>query len=439
MTHPAQAEHFAIAGAGALGLTLALRLRQKGYKVTLIETAPSIGGQLATWQLGDIVWDRHYHVIAPGDSRLRALLEELGIAHTLQMRPTRTGFFGGGRLYSLSSALEFLRFPLISLPQKFRLGLTILRAASLRNLAPYETQTSLQWLMRWSGPAVVDKLWSPLLQSKFGVEYQQLSAAFIIRTIQRMFGARQGGGQEQFGYVQGGYETILRAWQHKLEALGVDIRLATPVQAIHQQGDAFVISTPQGDIHADKVIATLAPPLLATLCPQLSAEEKRRFQLPYLGIVCASLLTEKPLSDYYITNILDRWVPFTGIIEMSALVDKSEFGGHSLIYLPRYLPSDAPELAAPADDDTLRTACLDMLEKMYPHFNRAQLRAFQVSRLRYVLPLPTAQLQRQPLPAATSVPGLYSLSTAQITEGVLTVDKMMTLAEVALTQILATA
>ena len=34
----------------------------------------------------------------------------------------------------------------------------------------------------------------------------------------------------------------------------------------------------------------------------------------------------------------------------------------------------------------------------------------------------------------TSLPGLYTLSTGQVTEGVLTVNKMMTLAEIALTQ-----
>ncbi|NBO18333.1 MAG: FAD-dependent oxidoreductase [Proteobacteria bacterium] len=429
----APAQHVAIVGAGALGLTLALRLRQQGHAVTLIEAAGSLGGQVSTWQLGDIIWDRHYHIIAPGDTRLLALLKELGIEDKLHMRPTRTGFFGAGRLHSLSSIVEFMRFPVITLPEKLRLGLTIMRAAAVRRMQAHEAETSLRWLMRWSGNSLVEKLWAPLLQSKFGAQYEQLSAAFIIRTIQRMFGARQSSGQEQFGYVQGGYATILRAWQHRLEELGVNILQSSPVQHVHRHERGFTLALPQHNIEADRVILTLAPPMIPAICPQLTEAEKQRFALPYLGIVCASLLTEKPLSDYYITNILDRWVPFTGVIEMSALVDKAEFGGHSLVYLPRYMPSDSPELRS-GDDSKLREEYLSILEKMYPHFNRSQVRAFQVSRLRYVLPLPTSQLQQHPPAMTTSLPGLYTLSTGQVTEGVLTVNKMMTLAEIALTQ-----
>ena len=55
-------EHFGIVGGGLLGLTLALRLVQRGYRVTLLEAADHVGGLADAWQLGDITWDRHYHV-----------------------------------------------------------------------------------------------------------------------------------------------------------------------------------------------------------------------------------------------------------------------------------------------------------------------------------------------------------------------------------------
>ena len=46
--------------------------------------------------------------------------------------------------------------------------------------------------------------------------------------------------------------------------------------------------------------------------------------------------------SYYVTNITDEWVPFTAVIEMTALVDRERFGGHTLVYLPRYLTQDSP-------------------------------------------------------------------------------------------------
>ena len=77
------------------------------------------------------------------------------------------------------------------------------------------------------------------------------------------------------------------------------------------------------------------------MCPQLTEAEKARLRdITYQGIVCPSLLLRKPLSPYYVTNITDRWVPFTGVIEMTALVDRERFGGLSLVYLPCYLAQD---------------------------------------------------------------------------------------------------
>ena len=66
-------------GGGFLGTTLALRLAQQGKDVTLYEAASSLGGVASAWQLGDIVWDRHYHVTLFSDTHLRSLLRELGL------------------------------------------------------------------------------------------------------------------------------------------------------------------------------------------------------------------------------------------------------------------------------------------------------------------------------------------------------------------------
>src|SRR5262249_48368757 len=70
----AAAQSWAVVGGGFLGMTLALRLAQQGQSVTLFEAAPFLGGVAAPWRLGDLVWDRHYHVILSSDAHLRALL-----------------------------------------------------------------------------------------------------------------------------------------------------------------------------------------------------------------------------------------------------------------------------------------------------------------------------------------------------------------------------
>src|ERR1700730_3800259 len=88
-----QSQRWGIIGGGVLGMTLALRLRQQGHAVTLFESAEHLGGLASAWQLGDVVWDRHYHVILMSDLHLRNLLTELGLGNELEWATTRTGFY----------------------------------------------------------------------------------------------------------------------------------------------------------------------------------------------------------------------------------------------------------------------------------------------------------------------------------------------------------
>ena len=92
-------------------MTLAHRLAQHDQEVTLFEHAEHLGGLASAWNLGDVVWDRHYHVTLLSDSHTRSLLAELGLEHDMRWVETKTGFYTDGRLHSMSSALEFLRFP----------------------------------------------------------------------------------------------------------------------------------------------------------------------------------------------------------------------------------------------------------------------------------------------------------------------------------------
>ena len=84
-----QPQSWGIVGGGILGMTLALRLAQQGQKVTLYESAPELGGLASAWQLGDILWDRHYHVTLLSDSHLRSLLSELNLEQEIKWVETK--------------------------------------------------------------------------------------------------------------------------------------------------------------------------------------------------------------------------------------------------------------------------------------------------------------------------------------------------------------
>jgi protoporphyrinogen oxidase len=178
----------------------------------------------------------------------------------------------------------------------------------------------------------------------------------------------------------------------------------------------------------DRVVVTTAAPLAAKLCPQLTAHEKNQLNgIRYQGIICASLLLKHPLTGFYITNITDARIPFTAVIEMSALVDPSTFGGLSLIYLPKYVSSSSAEFDR--TDAEIQETFVSALERMNPRFRREHLLCFQISRVKYLLPIPTLNYSANLPEVSTSVPGLHILNSTHIVNGTLNVNETVQLAE----------
>lgn len=67
------------------------------------------------WQLGDVTWDRHYHVTLLSDLRTRSEFERIGLADQMSWVTTRTGYFGPDRrLRSVSSPGRVPGAPLVS-------------------------------------------------------------------------------------------------------------------------------------------------------------------------------------------------------------------------------------------------------------------------------------------------------------------------------------
>ncbi|HLB09495.1 MAG TPA: NAD(P)/FAD-dependent oxidoreductase [Gemmatimonadaceae bacterium] len=418
-----------IVGGGALGMTLALRMREQGHDVVVLEGARAAGGLASSQQIGGYTWDRFYHVILQSDRDLLALLRDLGVDEP-QWGVTRTGFYTDGVLYSLSTSLEFLAFPPLSLFDKMRLAATIVYASRVKDWRPLEKIPVSDWLRKLSGKRTFERIWLPLLKSKLGENYRIASAAFIWAIIARMYAARRSGlKREQFGYVKGGYATVLARFERYLDEKGIELRTGAPVTAVRDSGsEVEVIFVDGTSEHFDRVILTLPANRIPELVPQLARAERERLErVVYQGVLCASLLTKKPLASYYVTNITDGWVPFTGVIEMTTLVDKQQFGGNSLVYLPRYLAQD--DSFWQASDDEVRSTFLAALERMYPNFRRDDVIDFRVARARDVLAISTLDYSATTLPAMrTSLANVFIVNSAQIESGTLNLNETVGLA-----------
>lgn len=425
-----------VVGGGMLGMTLAHRLRQGGRDVTLLEAGPALGGLASAWQVGDVVWDRHYHVTLLSDRFNRAILDELGLDEEMRWVTTRTGCYANGRLHSMSNAIEFLKFPALGIIDKFRLAWTILYASRIDAWQKLENISVETWLRRVSGNTTYEKFWLPLLISKLGSCHREVSAAFIWATIQRLYAARRSGlKEEMFGYLPGGYARILQAFGERLADRGIEIHLNTRVESVKRDGDKYRLVTSNGSLSAQEVVVTAPAPVAAEICPELTTRERASLSdTRYMGVLCASVLLRKPLEGFYVTNLTDDGFPFTGIIEMTALVDRGEFDGRSLVYLPRYLSPDDDYASRP--DAEIQSGFLDGLRRVYPSVSDDDVEAFRISRARHVMPIPTIGYSESVLPFSTSLPGLWLVNSSHIINGTLNVNETVCLAERAATEIL---
>jgi len=174
---------------------------------------------------------------------------------------------------------------------------------------------------------------------------------------------------------------------------------------------------------------TVPCPQITDYCPQLSSSEKQRLQkVLYQGLICASLVLKKPLRGYYYTNITDEWIPFTGVIEMTALVNRGYFGGNSLVYLPRYMTEDDPFWQK--SNGEIRDDFLKALQHMFPTLQEEDVLLFKISKVREIMPIVTLNYSKDLLPVTkTSLRHIFIVNSAQIVDGTWNVNEVVRLAK----------
>jgi len=419
----------AVVGGGMSGIAACLELAKTGkFEITLLEKEDQLGG-LSTWfQWQDVIWDKFYHVMLSTDHVTLDLVSELDLQHKLFWKETKTGFYGKGQLVSMSTAMDFLRFPFMSLWQKFRMGLGIIYSSRLSNPSKLDKLFAREWLTRVFGRRVYENIWEPLLRSKLGEAREQTSALFIWATIHRLYGARQGQSKkEKMGHVQGGYHSILTAAAKKLTEAGITIRTGEPVQEISSSSPYSVV-TAKGNYQFDQVLLTIdCPSILNILRPAPDSYWNNLAAINYLSVYCVVLIISRKLSPYYVINLLDKDLPFTGVIEATNVVSPEETGGKHIVFLPKYAPSDDP--IHTLSDDEIIADFTQHLQRMFPDLHNDQILHQTLHKARYVQPVQTLDYQHNLPRFQTPMPGLHIVNTAMIINSTLNNNNSLSLAQ----------
>ena len=409
-----------IVGGGMMGLVLAYRLRMLGHIVTVIESNQQLGGLTTYHDYGPFVWDRFYHVILPSDIHLINLIQEIGLGEQLRWRPTLTGCYIDQQLYSISNTMEFLRFPPLTIIGKFRLALTLLYGSRISNWRRLEKITVEDWLLKISGENTYEKLWKPLLLAKLGENYHRVSAVFIWSYIKRLFSARDSSlHKEQLGYVEGGYKTVFDKLEKLICQHGSQIRTGVAVEHIApSSGGGILVEHKKTQSHFDKVIFTGPVNILQqVVANDLVKVTGDRPTVEYMGVICMVLITRQALVPYYVVNLADQRIPFTGVIGMSNLVSLQETAGLHITYFPKYVISDDPLLQQ--TDDELRLLFFQGIRLMFPELKSDDIVVAQINRAMKMQPLQVLNYSSHVPTIVTEHDDFFVLNTSQFVNNTL--------------------
>jgi protoporphyrinogen oxidase len=227
----------------------------------------------------------------------------------------------------------------------------------------------------------------------------------------RVSSTRDRKGREVMGWIRGGYQTMVDRLAEEIRARGGEVHTSTPVRYIpSQDGRAHGVVLDTGFRSHDWVVSTLLRPNMENLlAPELEAA------LPpdpcrYMGVVCVVARVKHSVSPYYALNITDRRIPLTSVVETTHVVDPEHVLSH-LLYVPKYVRSDSPELER--DSAAITRDYLGHVSTMFPGFSPDDVIASQVARARVAEPVHRVGADPR-LPDLIPAPGLVMASSAHV-------------------------
>ncbi len=404
-----------IIGGGFVGLSAAYDLAKAGLNVTVLEKQEQVGGLAASFDVGGARLEKFYHHLFTSDTAILDLVRELGGGDDIIARRTRTAMYCAGRIYSLSTPMDLLRFSPLGLLDRLRLGRMVLAARKVSDWHALENLTAREWLCQLAGRRVFETVWKPLLDGKFGPYADEVSAVWFWNKLKLRGGSRQKGGAESLIYFRGGFDSVLQRLQRAITAAGGRIIRNAEVTGLDvRNGNVRSVTAGGQQYPADVVLATQPLPVVADLLegalPAPAVAQLRQIQ--YLGNVCLVLQMDRPLSDIYWLNVADREFPYVGIIEHTNFEPPATYAGRHIVYLSKYLPTtDALFTAGPKE--VFELSCRH-LRRLFPQFEPSWVKRYDVWKSPFSQQIVSRHYSRLIPPSRLSIGGLYLASMAQI-------------------------
>ena len=397
----------AIIGAGFGGLAAAYDLRKAGHNITIFEAANSVGGLASGFKEPHWDWsvEKFYHHWFASDKHMLGLIDELGLSDGVLFPRPYTVMLHKGKWYPFDSILQALLFPGLGFGlNKIRFGLVGLYLRLTKNWKPLEKHTVEEWMRKWAGKEVYEKMWQPMLIGKFGPYYKDVNMAW--------FWARIHARTTNLGTFIGGFQAFADRFAEILREQGVEIRLETRIESIKREQNELAV----GSEKFDQVLVTTSPHLMAKLCPELPESYlKGLLELKSMGAVVMVLALKHQLSEqgYYWFNLpKDDGFPFLAMVEHTNYVSSEHFGGEHILYAGDYM--EVGHEYFNLSDEELLERFAPAFKRINPMFEKDWVKKVRVFKTNYAQPVPLLNHSKNIPAIETPVEGLYFASMSQV-------------------------
>src|SRR3989344_3674994 len=353
----------AILGGGFTGMTASYYLAKKGHEVTLFEKEKVLGGLAVGFKSKGWDWylERAYHHLLDSEDDILDFAQDVvfkdiffketqtsslyeisshpelvsgsdfkGIPDQVRDDPAQDGT--DYRIIPLDSPQDFLRFPLLSLPEKIIAGIVLAFLKFSPFLTLYEKTTAEEFLKKTQGEHVWEILWRDLFRKKFGKYAENILATFIWARITKR--------AKKLGYIKGGFQTFINFIEKELTRYRVSLLPGYEIRAIERGSNEYRINNKE-KFHA--VVSTLPTVIMSKITQSIFSSPYLQIfsKLKYLHAVVLILETKKPILDKtYWLNICTPKLPLMIVAQHTNFIDKKYYGGKHIAYVGWYVERD---------------------------------------------------------------------------------------------------
>ncbi|MGQ3015134.1 MAG: FAD-dependent oxidoreductase [Flavobacteriales bacterium] len=243
----------AVAGAGIAGMVAALSLAERGFRVTLFEKASYLGGKIGSWTFesgGETLRTTHgFHAFFNQYYNLLALMQRLELDRNLVeiddyvvlFNEHEKQHFKGIDPTPVFNILDLRKrgvFNVLTLINPLSIPLLqLLRYNPDTTFRRYDKESFTRFARRTLMPRKMRVVFNSFARAFFA-EPHKMSMAELMKSFHFYFLSNEGGLlykslNDDFEY------TFLRPFEQRLKALGVDIRMQTPLESLQKTEQGF--------------------------------------------------------------------------------------------------------------------------------------------------------------------------------------------------------